>query len=150
MLRFTPLVAGSLALALASPAAHCCESRVNFQLNCMGCHLADGTGEPGRVPSLRHSLVQFSGMPAGREFVLRVPGVAQSPLSDEETAALLNWMARALSDLPPAADFVDYTAEEVARFRHEPLADVAAARARVLKGSRRPGDGERARKPESR
>ena len=26
------------------------EPAVNFQLNCMGCHLADGSGEPGRVP----------------------------------------------------------------------------------------------------
>jgi hypothetical protein len=64
--------------------------------------------------------------------VLRVPGVAQSPLSDAETAALLNWMARHLSDVPVTADFVDFSAAEVARFRHRPLADVGATRARLV------------------
>jgi len=65
---------------------------VNFQLHCMGCHLADGSGQPGRVPSVRRSLILFSTSPEGRDYVIRVPGVAQSPLSDEDTAALLNWM----------------------------------------------------------
>ena len=145
-----PIVAGLPTLAAAPPAALGYEPRVSFELNCMGCHRADAAGHEGRVPSLRRSLVRFSGTPAGREFVLRVPGVAQSPLSDGETAALLNWMARNLSDLPPAAGFVDYTAEEVARFRHEPLADVAVARARVVKAAERPGGAERARSPQSR
>ena len=145
-----PIVAGLPALAAAPTAALGYGPRVSFELNCMGCHGADGAGHEGRVPSLRRSLVQFSGTPAGREFVLRVPGVAQSSLSDGETAALLNWMARALSDLAPAAGFVDYTAEEVARFRHEPLADVAAARARLVQAAGRPGGGERARRLQSR
>ena len=124
-------IAAALALALTAAAAPAYEPLVNFQLHCMGCHLADGAGDAGRIPSLRRSLVRFSATGAGREFVLRVPGVAQSPLSDGETAALLNWMARNLSDLPLPADFVDYTADEVARFRHAPLADVAAERARL-------------------
>jgi hypothetical protein len=105
---------------------------VNFQLHCMGCHRDDGSGETGRVPSIRRSLVLFSAFPAGREFVIGVPGVAQSPLSDEETAALLNWMARNLSDVKQPADFVDYTAAEVHTSRVHPLAEVRAARARLI------------------
>ena len=105
---------------------------VNYQLHCMGCHLADGSGEPGRVPSMRRSLVQFSGTPEGREYVIRVPGVAQSPLSDQETAMLLNWMARNLSDLAPPPDFVDYSAAEIRRWRAQPLAQVSAVRARLM------------------
>ncbi len=105
---------------------------VNYQLHCMGCHLADGSGESGRVPSIRSSLVLFSGTPEGREYVIRVPGVAQSPLSDQETATLLNWMARNLSDLAVPTVFVDYTAAEVQRWRTRPLAQVSAVRARLM------------------
>src|ERR1700693_3469440 len=82
---------------------------VNYQLRCMGCHLPDGSGQPGRVPSIRRSLVLFSASPEGRDYVVRVPGVAQSPLSDEDTAALLNWMARNLSDLEVPPSFADYS-----------------------------------------
>ncbi len=99
----------------------------------MGCHLADGSGEAGRVPSLRRSLVLFSGTPEGRQYVIRVPGVAQSPLSDAEAASLLNWMARNLSDVALPPGFVDYTEAEVKELRSHPLAQVSAMRARLLK-----------------
>jgi hypothetical protein len=110
---------------------------VNFQLNCMGCHLADGSGESGRVPSLRRSMVLFSASAAGRDYIIRVPGVAQSPLSDEETAALLNWMARNLSDLPLPPGFVAYSAAEVQRSRGHPLSQVRNVRARLMKAAAR-------------
>jgi hypothetical protein len=111
---------------------------VNFQLNCMGCHLADGSGEAERVPSLRRSLVLLSSQPAGRDYIIRVPGVAQSPLSDEEIAALLNWMARNLSDLALPRDFLSYTAAEVGRSRTHPLARVGEIRARLLRARQAP------------
>lgn len=129
--------AAGAALALivlgAGKGAAAYEPLVNFQLHCMGCHLADGSGQPGRVPSVRRSLVLLSGSAAGREFILRVPGVAQSPLSSEETAALLNWMVRHLSDLEPPARFEDYSAAEVENARHRPLAKVKDLRARLMR-----------------
>jgi hypothetical protein len=128
--------AGAAALILACLAmpgtGRSYEPRVNYQLQCMGCHLADGTGQGGRVPSLRGTLVPFSMMSEGREFVVRVPGVAQSTLSDTDTAALLNWMARNLSDERLPADFKDYTASEVQALRSRPLAQVEAVRRELL------------------
>ena len=115
-----------------APAAGAYEARVNYQLQCMGCHHADGAGEPGKVPSVRATLVPLSLFPEGRDFVLRVPGVAQSPLTDAEVAALLNWMARNVSDVPPGAEFREYTAEEVGSRRHQPLLAIAAERERLL------------------
>jgi hypothetical protein len=123
------------ALALAS-GARAYEPQVNYQLHCMGCHLADGTGEAGRLPSMRGTLVPFSGLPAGREYLLRVPGVAQSPLPDAELAALMNWMVRNLSDVPLPAAFVEYTAEEVGRARQHPLVKVIDERRRLLELTR--------------
>jgi len=108
---------------------------VNYQLRCMGCHLADGSGQPGRVPSIRRSLVLFSASAAGRNYVVRVPGVAQSPLSDEDTAALLNWMAKNLSDLKLPPGFADYSAAEIHGLRDRPLVQVGALRARLLKAA---------------
>jgi hypothetical protein len=108
---------------------------VNYQLRCMGCHLADGSGQPGRVPSIRRSLVLFSASLEGRNYVVRVPGVAQSPLSDEDTAALLNWMARNLSDLKVPPGFLDYSEAEIHRLRDRPLVRISAIRARLLKAA---------------
>jgi mono/diheme cytochrome c family protein len=125
------IVAGVLAFGPMS-AALAYQPRVNFQLQCMGCHHADGAGEEGRVPSVRRTLVPFSGLAEGRDFVMRVPGVAQAPLSDADIAALLNWMVRNLSDVPVPATFVDYTADEVGRARHRPLAAVRDTRATLL------------------
>ena len=128
----TPCAAALLALACACTAT-AYEPAVNFQLNCMGCHLADGSGQPGRVPSLRRSLVLFSQLADGRDYVVRVPGVAQSPLSDEATAALLNWMARNLSDIEIPKAFVNYSEAEVKALRRHPLAKVRAARERLMR-----------------
>jgi hypothetical protein len=108
---------------------------VNYQLRCMGCHLPDGSGQQGRVPSIRRSLVLFSASPEGREYVVRVPGVAQSPLSDEDTAALLNWMARNLSDVSITPGFADYSEAEIHRMRARPLVQVSALRARLWKAA---------------
>jgi hypothetical protein len=121
------LVAGILTGASTSVAAGY-DPKINYQLQCMGCHLADGRGVTGRVPSVRTTLMAFSAVPAGRDFVMRVPGVAQSPLSDAEVAALLNWMVRNLSDLPLPAGFVDYSAAEVTGARHRPLSQVSELR----------------------
>ena len=119
--------------ATAANAAWSYQPAVNYQLHCMGCHLADGSGESGRVPSIRRTLLLFSSSPAGRDYVIRVPGVAQSPLSDADTAVLLNWMARNLSDVKLPPGFADYSAAEVHRVRDHPLARVSGIRARLLR-----------------
>jgi hypothetical protein len=98
----------------------------------MGCHLADGSGQQGRVPSIRRTLVLFSASREGRDYVIRVPGVAQSPLSDAETASLLNWMAGNLSDLKPPPGFTEYSEAEVHALRNHPLAKVSDVRARLV------------------
>ena len=134
--------AGILASIALPTVGYSYEPRVNYELQCMGCHLADGSGESGRVPSVRGTLLPFSMISAGREFVLRVPGVAQSPLTDAEVAAVLNWMARNLSDAPLPAGFRDYSAGEVRAVRGRPLPQVSAARHKLLErvpGSRQSG-----------
>jgi hypothetical protein len=108
------------------------EPSVNYQLQCMGCHTPDGSGAAGRVPSMRSTLLPFSAVAAGRQYLVQVPGASQSPLSDAELADLLNWMLENLSDGPRGFAFTHYTAAEVASYRHKPLVEVRATRERLL------------------
>ena len=108
------------------------EPSVSYMLQCMGCHTPDGRGEPGRVPSVRETLVPFASLPEGRRFLVQVPGAAQSTLPDAELADLLNWMIHNLSETPPRQAIAPYTAAEVARYRHTPLVNVRDTRAQLL------------------
>ena len=106
--------------------------QANYMLNCMGCHLADGSGAQGKVPSLRDSLARLSASRAGRRYLVQVPGSAQSPLSDLELAQVLNWMVRNLSASAVADGFTEFTAVEVADYRRFRLVNVRDTRARLL------------------
>jgi mono/diheme cytochrome c family protein len=101
-------------------------------LNCMGCHLADGSGAQGKIPSLRDSLGVLATSSAGRRYLVQVPGSAQSPLSDLELAQLLNWMVRNLSASAVADGFTEFTDVEVADYRRFTLVNVRDTRARLL------------------
>jgi mono/diheme cytochrome c family protein len=115
----------------------------DYMLQCQGCHMADGSGSPGSVPDLRGNLVRFLTVAGGREFLIRVPGSAQSPLSDAELAEVLNWMVRAFDPAAVARRFTPFTAQEVAAHR-TPLADVVSVRTalmeRIASGSSSPPD----------
>jgi mono/diheme cytochrome c family protein len=119
-----------LACTLAT-AARAYEPAVNYMLQCMGCHTPDGSGEPGRVPSIRDTVLPFARLPAGRRYLVQVPGAAQSTLSDAELAALINWMIVELGHGTPQA-FAPFTAAEVAQYRRTPLTDVRSERERLL------------------
>ena len=124
-------------LALGLPLLAQADSpRVNYILHCQGCHLPDGAGTPGKVPPLKNHVSKFLHAPGGREYLMKIPGVAYSTLSDAEVAEVLNWMLLELSpaQLPP--DFEPYTAAEVARHRHQPLVEVWTPRAARLNGVR--------------
>lgn len=63
---------------------------------------------------------------------MRVPGVALSPLSDQDLAALLNWMIPAFGRIKPQ-QFRAFTVAEVARDRRRPLVEISATRARLMR-----------------
>jgi mono/diheme cytochrome c family protein len=121
-----------LAMLVAVHPAHAYEPQANYKLNCMGCHSEDGSGAPGKVPSVRNTLVPFAQTPAGRRYLVQVPGTSQSALSDPEIAELLNWMIRSLSGRPVPPGMEDFTAAEVTAYRSERLRDPAATRKSLL------------------
>ena len=106
--------------------------RLDYVLHCMGCHLEDGSGAAGRVPSLS-GVGRFLRVPAGRAYLVRVPGSSHAPLDDAALATLLNWMLlRFDPDAAAVPGFLEYDAAEVARHRAAPLADADAERRRLL------------------
>jgi cytochrome c553 len=131
-MRSVPLLSavGVLALALADAADAGPDQ--DYMLYCMGCHAPDAQGLPGKIPPLAGSLARFMRTSEGRDYVLRVPGAANSALSDAQLAAVLNWIAARYPDAgePPPAPF---TVEEVTRARRTPLADVKATRREVVR-----------------
>ena len=96
-------------------------ARFDYLLHCSGCHRPDGTGSAPDVPSLRGTMGSLVATPEGREYIARVPEVAQSPLDDADLARLLNWVLQ------------EFNADTLpARFRPLEGAEVGAARARIL------------------
>jgi mono/diheme cytochrome c family protein len=93
----------------------------NWTLNCQGCHRPDGTGSEGTAPSLAGTVAKFLWAPGGREYLLRVPGVATSPLSSEELAEVMNWMLWRFDKEHLPRGFEPFTTVEVERWRTQPL-----------------------------
>jgi len=123
-------LAAALVLA-AAPAARAFAPAVDYAVHCQGCHLADGRATPGSVPALAGTVARLARTPAGREYMARVPNVAQAPLSDAELAALLNWVVRRFG-AEAAARVAPDSADEVAALRARPLVDVEATRRTLL------------------
>ena len=127
-MRATAALAAALALGAAAASAAPPPAE-DYVLHCSACHHADGAGVPGVVPPLT-GLAPFLAMPAGRAYLVRVPGVAQAALDDARLAALLNWVLREFSGAEPRPG---YDAQEVHALRGEPLRDPSTARALALR-----------------
>jgi mono/diheme cytochrome c family protein len=112
----------------------------DYMLYCMGCHGAQAQGVPGKIPPLAHALGYYMRSAQGRDYVLRVPGAANSVLSDAQLAAVLNWLGAQFNATELSTDVPWFTAEEVTRVRHTPLADVLATRREVVRALAASGD----------
>ena len=121
------LFATLVGVAQASP-------QQDYVLYCMGCHGPQAEGVPGKVPPLAHALGSFMRTAAGRNYILRVPGAANSVLSDAQLAAVLNWLAQTFdgAELQRSRAAL-FTPAEVTGLRHSPMPSVLATRNRVVR-----------------
>jgi hypothetical protein len=108
---------------------------LDYTLHCQGCHRADGSGTPGAIPELRGSMARFLHVAGGRDYLARVPGVAQSTLDDGALAALLNWMVVRFDPQHVPRDFRPYDAAEIEMLRRSPLVRWQQVRAGLLVSS---------------
>jgi mono/diheme cytochrome c family protein len=119
-------------LLFAAFSACAAGAQEDYILYCMGCHGPAGAGVPGKVPPLAGSLARFMRSAEGREYLTRVPGAANSPISDAQLAAVLNWAAQRFCAQDWNEATVAFTGAEVAAHRHHPLADVSARRQAIV------------------
>ncbi len=117
----------ALWLALAHPALAAPPAEL-YTLNCWGCHLPHAEGIPGTVPRLAHSMGYFLELPEGRAYLVQVPGVANSPLNDEQIASVLNWLLATFNRDQLPRDFKPYTADEIRQWRPHPMINVQQVR----------------------
>jgi len=102
-----------------------------YVVHCAGCHGMDGAGSVlGNVPDMRR-LGHFLRLEGGREFVVSVPGVMGSGLTDQQVADVTNWVLGGMARASLPEGHKPYSAAEVGQARAVPLLDVAAARARL-------------------
>ncbi|MEJ2531968.1 MAG: cytochrome c, class I [Halioglobus sp.] len=106
-------------------------AQFNYQLFCQGCHTPDGVGAMA-VPRMKDQVGYFLATPAGREYLVRVPGSATSALSDADLAEVLNWIVREFAGASAPQEFERYSAGEVGRLRQQPLNEVEQYRSQLL------------------
>lgn len=117
------------ATALLVTACHAsADPRAEYLLHCGGCHLEQGQGMPPEIPDLRLDVGRFAATPQGRAYLVGVPGVAQSPLTDAGLAGVLNWM---LATFYPEATVAPFSVDEIATLRAQPLRDPLKRRAEL-------------------
>lgn len=121
-------LAAACATLLAMPAG-ADTARVDYILHCSGCHGMAGMGAPdGGIPPFPDSVGQIAALDFGRTYIMHVPGVITTDMSDARIAAVTNYI------LDHWADGENhFTADEVTRRRALPVPDIVAARREVVR-----------------
>jgi hypothetical protein len=99
--------------------------------HCSGCHGMQGNSAPAEIPVLRDRVGYFLCTQEGRDYLIRLPNVAYSAITDnQELADMMNFVVFGLggNSAPKAAK--PYTAPEVARLRARALATQSLMAAR--------------------
>lgn len=133
LLFLTLLGAASTAALAGTPGvAQPDRARQHWMLQCQGCHQPDAIGSRGSTPPLAGSVARFLGVPGGREYLARVPGVATAALDDSNLAELLNWTLYRFDPAHVPDGFKPYTAQEIGRWRKIPLRTEAGSTRKSL------------------
>jgi len=125
----------ALILALAGGMAQAADGKAIYDGNCAACHQPDGAGAVGLAPPLAGTLGKRVGTPVGRQYVpaVVVTGMAGklvskgitytgimpswAQFSDEELAAVVNYVLSQFNAAELPAGHQPYTAEVFAKLR---------------------------------
>lgn len=123
-----------LARIIADPAL----ARADYVENCAGCHGVDGRSAPAQLPELRDRVGYFMCTPETRAYLIRLPNVAHSRITDnQQLADLVNFVVFGLGGASARADAAPFSADEVAAERQHVLSSVSlkAERARHVEAA---------------
>ena len=107
-------------------------AKFNYQMLCQGCHTPDGSGKKA-VPEIKNFIGNFLSTQAGREYLIKVPGSANSALDDKALTEVINWIIIEMAGTSKPQTWQYYRADEVARYRQAPLLEVVEYRKQLLK-----------------
>ena len=96
-LAFTPWAHAQEEMAGTGDYLQSSQAFKDYMLQCAGCHRYDGQGLTHRgIPNFNQSIGLFTRLPAGRDYMIRVPGASQSQLDNADLARVLNWIVATL------------------------------------------------------
>jgi len=112
------LLAGGRGLGASPDGAKVSVAQSDYTENCGGCHGFDGNSAPADVPVLKARVGYFMCSREGREYLIRLPNVAHSRITDpQELADLMNFVVFGIGGESTPKDAKPFTAAEVARLR---------------------------------
>ena len=106
-------------------------AKFNYQMLCQGCHIPTGEGGRG-VPNMLNQVGYFLNIAQAREYLIRVPGSANSALNDERLAELLNWVILEFAQQSEPEQWPPFTQPEITAARAEPLFEVVQHRHKLV------------------
>jgi len=104
----------------------------NYVEHCGGCHGVQGGAAPANLPTLRGRVGWFMCTPEARSYLVRLPNVARSRITDnQDLAELLNFMVFGLGGASVPKGAKPFTATEVERERQSPYNSVSLVKTRA-------------------
>jgi hypothetical protein len=101
--------------------------------HCGGCHGIGGDAAPADLPTLKGRVGWFMCLPEGRAYLMRLPNVARSRITDnDQLADLLNFMVFGLGGGSAPAGAKPFTGAEVAATRISPFTSVSLVQTRAV------------------
>jgi hypothetical protein len=97
---------------------------------CGGCHGIQGRSAPADVPVISGNVGKFLCTQEGRDYLVRLPSVATTPVDDQRLAQLMNFVVFELGGTRPDL-YRKYTATEIHELRTRPLNEVSLKRYRA-------------------
>jgi hypothetical protein len=107
-------------------------ARSDYVENCAGCHGVQGRSAPAQLPQLRDRVGWFMCTPQARAYLIRLPNIAHSRITDnQQLADLVNFVVFGLGGASVPKDARPFTAAEVERERVFALSGASLKRERA-------------------
>jgi hypothetical protein len=127
--RFAIVILVTLVMMAGAQAA---EPNYNYALHCTGCHTAEGVSpELGRIPPLKGVVGHLVRSKEARLYFVNVPGIVNSGLDSNETAALLNWVVKIYGEKSVPEKWKAFDGAEIEALRRRAPPDIMAYRKEV-------------------
>lgn len=109
------------------------QAQSDYVEHCGGCHGIGGDAAPADLPTLKGRVGWFMCLPEGRNYLIRLPNIARSRITDnDQLADLLNFMVFGLGGGSAPAGAKPFTGAEVAATRTSPFTSVSLVQTRAL------------------